>query len=120
MSETDIYKKREAMPYGSGNAPEKKSNRRRRSSGNRKFDDKSKKRRSKNSGLRRFIHLAKKKENEHYFWIVLGTFIVVMIVLVTVWQFGIREKMVRSDEAEYENSKEYERIPAAEEQESSR
>lgn len=116
MSETDIYKKRESMPFGSGKSPEKKS-RRRRSSSQRAFDDTERKRRSKNTGIRRFIHLAKKKENEKYFWIVLGTFIATTIVAVMVWQFGIREAKVRADEAEFEKSIEYQRIPAADENE---
>jgi hypothetical protein len=119
MSDTDIYKKRESMPYGSGKAPEKKS-RRRRSSSKRAFDDKERKRRSNNKGLRRFIHLAKKKEHERYFWIVLGVFIVVMILGVSIWQFGIREAKVRAEEAEYERSLKIERIPEADAQESDR
>ena len=113
MSETDIYKKREAMPYGSGKAPDKKS-KRRRSSSKRSFDDNERKRRSKNSGIRGFLQQSKKKENEKYFWIVLGSFIVITIVAVTVWQFGIREAKVRAEESEYIRNMEYERIPAAE------
>jgi hypothetical protein len=116
MPETDIYKKRESMPYGSGQAPQKK-NRRKRSSSRRAFDDKDRKRRSKNTGLRRIIHLAKKKENEKVFWITLGGFIVLTIVLVSIWQFGVLEAKVRDAESEYERNLEYDRIPKADDNE---
>lgn len=94
MSDTDIYKKREQMPYS--NRSPKKSRRRRRSSGNeRAFDDHSRKRRSKNSGLRRILHLYRKKENEKVFWWTLLSSIVVILLLLGIWQFGIQEYKIR-------------------------
>ncbi len=91
---SDIYKQREPMPYG--NRSPKRSGRRRRSSGPKQpFDDHSRKRRSTNSGLRRLLHLYRKKENEKVFWwSVLGT-VVVVVGLLAIWQFGIREYQIR-------------------------
>ena len=93
MSETDIYKKREPLPYG-GKSPQRKHRRRRRSESHRRFDD-PKQRRSKNSGLRRLIHLSRKGENEKYFWTFLGVTLITLLVLVGVWQFFIREGMIQ-------------------------
>lgn len=87
MSDTDIYKKREAMPYGSGNVPQKPKRRRKKS--RRQFDDQERKRRSKNKGIRRLLHLSRKKENEKYYWGFMITFIVVLLVAVILWQFVI-------------------------------
>ncbi len=97
MSDTDIYKKREPMPYGSRDP--KPSRRRRRSSRpQRAFDDPSRKRRSKNSGLRRLLHLYRKKENEKYVWWSALTVVVVVVVALAIWQFVIRELMIREQE----------------------
>jgi len=97
MSDTDIYKKREPMPYGSRSP--KRSSRRRRSTGStRAFDDHTRKRRSRNSGFRRLLHLYRKKDNEKVFWwTILGT-VVVVVSLLAIWQFGIREYLIRNQE----------------------
>ena len=99
MSETDIYKNREAMPVG-GNKPPKKR-RKRRSSSQHAFDDnKNRKRRSKNSGLRRLLHLSRKADNEKYFWSSIGIVIVAVLCIIAIWQFVIVEHLVRSEESE--------------------
>lgn len=99
MSDTDIYKKREPMPLG--NRHPKRSKRRRRSSRkSRPFDDHSRARRTKNTGLRRLLHLYRKKENEKFFWWTLLGTIVVLLVLLAIWQFGIREHFIRQQEKE--------------------
>ncbi|MDF7807224.1 hypothetical protein P4E94_07230 [Pontiellaceae bacterium B12219] len=95
MSDTDIYKNREAMPIG--NKPEKKR-RRRRSGSNRAFDDHSRKRRSKNSGLRRLLHLARKSKNEKIIWISMGVLFVSILIIIAIWQFIILEYQVRQQE----------------------
>jgi cytoskeletal protein RodZ len=102
MSDTDIYKKREAMPIG--NKPEKKK-RRRRSGTNRAFDDHSRKRRSKNSGLRRFLHLSRKSKNEKVIWISVGVLFIVILLIVGIWQFVILEYQVRQKEQSDDNVK---------------
>lgn len=99
MSETDIYKSREAMPMGK--KPEKKR-RRRRSGSNRAFDDKNRKRRSKNSGLRRFLHLSRKSENEKIFWWTAGILLSVLLISIAIWQFFVSEQLIRQKEAETE------------------
>ncbi|WP_372796360.1 hypothetical protein [Pontiella sp.] len=96
MSDTDIYKKREAMPMGK--TPEKKRRRRRSSSAPRAFDDKNRKRRSKNSGIRRMLHLSRKSENERIIWISVGVIFLVLLVTVALWQFVIQERLVREQE----------------------
>ena len=97
MSETDIYKNREPLPYGSTNP--KRPHRRRHSTREHKaFDDHSRKRRSRNSGLRRMLHLYRKKDNEKVFWwTVLGT-VVLVLGLLAIWQFGVREHRIRKQE----------------------
>jgi hypothetical protein len=95
MSDTDIYKNREAMPIG--NKPEKKR-RRRRSGSNRAFDDHSRKRRSKNSGFRRFLHLFRKSKNEKIIWISMGVLFVSILIFIAIWQFVILEYKVRQQE----------------------
>lgn len=97
MADTDIYKKREAMPLGK--TPPKKS-RRRRSKSRRSFDDHSKKRRSKNTGMRRFLHLARKSENEKAIWGSMGILLAVVLVIVGIWQFVISEYLIRQTETE--------------------
>ena len=97
MAETDIYKQREPLPYG-GKSPRKKQ-RRRRSASHRRFDD-PKKRRSRNSGVRRLVHLSRKGENEKYFWTLLGVVMITLLLLVGIWQFFIRESMIRAEERE--------------------
>lgn len=99
MSDTDIYKNREAMPAG-GKSPRKK--RHRRSASRRAFDDHDRKRRSKNSGFRRFLHLARKSDNEKFFWGSMGITVVVILVLIAIWQFWIAEALVRSAEQKNE------------------
>lgn len=97
MSDTDIYKKREPMPYGSDR--NRKPKRRRRSSRqHRAFDDPNRKRRSRNSGLRRLLHLYRKQENEKVVWWTLMIVIVIGIVSLAVWQFVIREYQIRHAE----------------------
>jgi hypothetical protein len=97
MSDTDIYKNREAMPIG-GKSPKKK--RHRRSASRRAFDeDHNRKRRSKNSGFRRLLHLTRKSDNEKYFWGSIGITIVVVLVLIAIWQFWVAEVLVRSEES---------------------
>jgi|GEM_PF-2628047 len=95
MSDSDIYKNREALPFG--NKSPKKPRRRRKES-RRAFDDHERKRRSKNSGLRRMLHLARKKDNEKYFWGSIGTVFIVVLVVIAVWQFVIMEHLVRTQE----------------------
>ena len=95
MSDTDIYKKREPMPYG--NKRPRRSTRRRRSDSQRAFDDHSRTRRSKNSGLRRLLHLYRKKENEKVVWWSVLVSAVVILIAVAIWQFGIRELIIRSE-----------------------
>lgn len=99
MSDTDIYKNREALPMG--NKPEKKR-RRRRSGTQRAFDDHSRKRRSKNSGLRRFLHLSRKSENEKKIWSSVGILLLALLIIVAIWQFVISEQLIRQQEKETE------------------
>lgn len=100
MSDTDIYKKREAMPIGARKKPDKK---RRRRSTHRAFDEEStRKRRSKNSGIRRLLHLSRKSDNEKYIWSSLGIIIVVSLILAAIWQFAVVEYLVRSEEKQDE------------------
>ena len=94
MSDTDIYKNREPLPYG--NKRPRRSTRRRRSDSQRAFDDHSRKRRSKNSGLRRLLHLYRKKENEKVVWWSVLISAVVILIAVAIWQFGIRELIIHS------------------------
>ncbi|VGO16604.1 hypothetical protein PDESU_05195 [Pontiella desulfatans] len=108
MSDTDIYKNREAMPIG--NKPPNKR-RKRRSTSHRAFDDKSRKRRSKNSGLRRLLHLSRKSDNEKYFWGTMGILIVVVLAVIGIWQFVIMEYIVRSEETKNEYLKYQRSIP---------
>ena len=95
MSETDIYKNREALPIG--NKPPRKKNHRR-SGPKRAFDDHSRKRRSKNSGARRALHLARKSENEKVVWISVGIIFLIALIAAAVWQFLIREIMIRDEQ----------------------
>ena len=97
MSDTDIYKKREPMPYGSRN-PKRSSRRRRSNRTPRAFDDHSRRRRSKNSGLRRLLHLYRKDENEKVFWWSVLVVVVLILGSLAIWQFVIREYMIRSQE----------------------
>lgn len=90
MSEDDIYKQREPMPYGSGQNRKRFSNRRRSSGPKRAFDDPSRKRRSRNSGLRRLLHLYRKKESEKIFWWTTISILVVFLVALALWQFVFR------------------------------
>lgn len=108
MSETDIYKNREAMPRGK--KPEKKK-RRRRSESKRAFDDHSRKRRSKNSGLRRFLHLSRKTESEKVIWSTTGILAVVLLILIAIWQFFVSEQLIRKQEKEAEQVDYQPRIP---------
>ncbi len=94
MSDTDIYKTRERMPYG--DKKPKRSTRRRRSDSQRAFDDHSLKRRSNNSGLRRVLHLYRKKENEKVVWWSVLVSAVVVLTFLAIWQFWIRELITRS------------------------
>jgi hypothetical protein len=95
MSETDIYKTRERMPYGDKRP--RRSTRRRRSDSQRAFDDHSRKRRSSNSGLRRLLHLYRKKENEKVIWLSVLAVTVVVLVVLAIWQFWIRDVILRSE-----------------------
>ena len=97
MSDTDIYKKREPMPYGNRH-PKRSSRRRRSADSERAFDDHSRKRRSKNSGLRRLLHLYRKEENEKYFWWTITVTAVVLVVGLAIWQFVIREQAIRKQD----------------------
>ena len=83
MSDTDIYKNRERMPYGDKRP--RRSTRRRRSDSQRAFDDHTRKRRSRNSGLRRLLHLYRKKESEKVIWLSVLTVAVVVLVLLAIW-----------------------------------
>lgn len=94
MSDTDIYKTRERMPYG--DKKPRRSTRRRLSDSQRAFDDHSRKRRSNNSGFRRLLHLYRKKENEKVVWWSVLVSTVVILALVAIWQFWIRELVIRS------------------------
>ena len=95
---SDIYKKREAMPFDGNKKPPK--SRKRRSSSRAVFDDDhSRKRRSKNSGLRRFLHLSRKSGNEKFFWGSIGAVLLVMLVIIAIWQFVIAEQLVRTEES---------------------
>jgi hypothetical protein len=98
MSDTDIYKNRERMPYGDKGP--RRSSRRRRTDAQRAFDDHSRKRRSRNSGFRRFLHLYRKKENERVFWWSVMISIIVILILLAIWQFWIREVLIRSENAQ--------------------
>ena len=101
MSDTDIYKNREAMPFDGKKVPKKR--RRRRSSAEHVFDeDHNRKRRSKNSGIRRLLHLSRKSDNEKFFWGSLGAVVVVVLAILAIWQFVIVEHLVRSEETENE------------------
>ena len=111
MSDTDIYKNRERMPYG-GKRP-KRSTRRRRSGSQRAFDDQSRKRRSKNSGLRRLLHLYRKKENEKVVWWSVLTCTLVILTLLAIWQFGIREAIIRSQNEQTQYIQPQSDIPVA-------
>jgi flagellar biosynthesis/type III secretory pathway M-ring protein FliF/YscJ len=105
MSDTDIYKKREPMPYGS-QKPQRPKRRRRSSSHKRSFDDKERKRRSKNSGFRRLLHVYRKKESEKVFWWVVGGTTFVVLLLLAIWQFVITELILRAqEEAEARNNR---------------
>ena len=117
MSETDIYKNREAMPVG--NKPPKKK-RRRRAASQRAFDDRTRKRRSKNSGLRRTLHLFRKNENEKVIWVSFGVLFVAILTIIAIWQFLISEKLVRDKETKEEYIKYQPRIYDVTEGESTR
>jgi hypothetical protein len=107
MSKTDIYKSREEVRAPAGDSRVRKGHRRRSSSRLQTFEEQNRKRRSKNSGFRRLLHLMRKSENEKIFWWgLLGTFIVLLIV-VAVWQFLYVERAARK------NSELNERRPAA-------
>lgn len=95
MSDTDIYKNREALPVGN-KPPDKR--RRRRKTTRRAFDDNDRKRRSKNTGFRRLLHLFRKSENEKVIWISFGVLFVVILIGVAIWQFFITEQLVREQE----------------------
>jgi hypothetical protein len=110
MSDTDIYKKREAMPMGK--TPQKKQ-RRQRSKSRRAFDDHSKQRRSKNSGLRRFLHLARKSKNEKLIWGAVGILLVIVLVIIGIWQFVISEYLIRQQESESQYIEYQPHIPEA-------
>jgi hypothetical protein len=112
MSDTDIYKNREAMPVGGAKNPKKK--RKRRTSTQHAFDDRPRKRRSKNSGLRRILHLTRKSDNEKYFWGSMGVAIVVVLAVIAIWQFWIAEVLVRSQEKKNDYMHYQPSIPKAE------
>jgi hypothetical protein len=97
MSDTDIYKKREPMPYGNRN-PKRSGRRRHSTSTPRAFDEQTRKRRSKNSGFRRLLHLYRKKDNEKVFWWTVLATIVAVLALLATWQFVIREHIIRQQE----------------------
>ncbi len=104
---SDIYKNKERMPVA-----ETKPKRRRRSSPLRAFDDQGeRRRRSKNAGGRRLLHLSRKGENEKVFWWGLLIAIVVVLGLISIWQFGIREHVLRQ-QSDQENSERYQRSDA--------
>jgi len=111
MSDTDIYKNRERMPYG--NKRPRRSTRRRRTDSQRAFDDHSRKRRSKNSGLRRLLHLYRKKENEKVVWWSVLVSAVVIIIAVAIWQFGIRELIIRSQNEQMQYIQSQSAVPEA-------
>jgi hypothetical protein len=111
MSDTDIYKNRERMPYG--NKRPKRSTRRRRSDSQRAFDDHSRKRRSKNSGLRRLLHLYRKKDSEKVVWWSVLASAVVILVAVAIWQFGIRELIIRSENEQVQYKQSQHVVPEA-------
>lgn len=111
---TDIYKQREPMPMTGSNRPKK--NRKRRSRSRRQFDDTThRKRRSKNTGFRRLLHLARKSENEKFFWGSIGIATVVILVLIGIWQFWIKEILVRDQEKKNEYLIYHPPIPSASE-----
>ena len=98
MSDTDIYKSREPMPFG-GRNPKRSSRRRRRSDRPRRaFDDQDRKRRSRNSGLRRLLHLYRKRDNEKIFWWTVFILFMAGLIWVAVYQFVIREGEIREQE----------------------
>ncbi|MDH3981852.1 MAG: hypothetical protein OES84_03005 [Kiritimatiellaceae bacterium] len=111
MSETDIYKNREALPSGAPKPPRK--NRKRRSNSQRAFDDRPRERRSRNSGMRRFLHLSRKKDNEKVFWWTILISILVVLSLIAFWQFVIFENMVRSEEQKDDYMKYQRDIPSS-------
>lgn len=117
MSDTDIYKNREAIPMG--NKPPKKK-RRRRSTSRQAFDDRTRKRRSKNSGMRRMLHLFRKNENEKVVWISFGVLFVVILVGIAIWQFLISEILVRDQETQDQYIEYQPRIPDVAEDEPAR
>jgi len=101
MSDTDIYKQREPMPVVKGHA--KRSGRRRKSSRPRRaFDDNSRKRRSRNSGLRRLLHLYRKQEMERVVWWSALIILAVGLILLALWQFWYRERLIRKQELQNE------------------
>jgi hypothetical protein len=112
MSDTDIYKNREAMPMGGPKNPKKR--RKRRTTTQHAFDDRPRKRRSKNSGLRRLLHLSRKSDNEKFFWGAMGISAVVVLVIIAIWQFWIAEMLVRSQEKKNEYMRYQPSIPQAE------
>ena len=95
MSDTDIYKSRERLPYGDKRP--RRSSRRRASDPQRAFDDHTRKRRSKNSGIRRILHLYRKKENERVVWLSVLICTATVLIVLAIWQFWIREAMFRSE-----------------------
>lgn len=96
MSDTDIYKNREPMPYSP--VKTKRSHRRRRSTPQRAFDDHTRKRRSRNSGLRRVLHLYRKEGTEKVVWLTMLVVVVVLLASIAVWQFVIREHQIKAAE----------------------
>ena len=108
MSQSDIYKNREAIP-DRNKPPEKR--RKRRSTSQRAFDDRPRARRSKNTGLRRLLHLSRKSSNEKFFWSMLGSVFVVVLVVIALWQFVILEHFIRSEEKKDDYLEEQSRIP---------
>jgi cytoskeletal protein RodZ len=114
MSDTDIYKNREALPP----SPVKHKRRRRRSTSEsaQPFDQKVRKRRSKNSGFRRILHLSRKSENEKFIWWGLLISIVAVLLIVFVWQFIIQTAIYREQAKEDDYITVHESIPESDDQ----
>lgn len=96
MSETDIYKNREPMPYSEGKS--ERTRHRRHSTHQRSFDDHTRKRRSRNSGLRRLLHLYRKKESEKIVWLSMLVLTVLVLLGIALWQYVIMEHRIRIEE----------------------
>ena len=99
MSDTDIYKKRPAMPA----ARPKPKRRRRRTSPDAAFDESpNRRRRSRNSGFRRLLHLMRKPHNEKRIWMGMLIAALVLLLFVGIWQFWYMEHVARRKDKQKE------------------